>query len=120
MKISSVSSSKEWDLFVTENNGSFLQSTVWANFKSDYDPCYSLEVRENGIIKGVCHFFSNKTPFGNYLYAPHGPHSVSRDYSIALLKEAKSIATEEKTVFIFALFLFLAICFKVDTASFRL
>lgn len=88
-----------WNKFVKDNNGSFLQSWEWGEFQ---------EKLGAKIIRIVGNEFQSllinrDLPFGkNYLYAPHGPVLMGRNfiYIKDFIKSAELIAKKEKALFL--------------------
>ena len=93
-------SKKEWDNFLIQNNGTFLQSTLWGDFKKKYQKVFRFEKREEGETVGVCQIFREKSRFGNYLYIPHGPFSSKKETREELFLEAVKVAKKEKDIFV--------------------
>jgi len=94
-------SKKEWDDFLINEEGSFLQSTIWGDFKSDYQKIWRIEVRKDERIVGICQVFEEKFLFWKYLYVPYGP--VSKEEKIRELLIEKAIKTiNGNFVFLFA------------------
>ncbi len=100
MHLGFIKSKKEWDNFLISNNGSFLQSTSWQNFKKDLQKTWQIEARNEDKISGVCQIFKEKTPFGSYFYIPHGPVAENIETSHLLLKQASEIAKKENIFFL--------------------
>ncbi len=100
MEVCKIKTKEDWDLFLTQNNGSFLQSTDWGSFKQNFQKVWQIEARESNQIMGVCQIFEEKTPFGKYLYIPFGPCFKSSDARETIIKKVKEIAQEEGLSFI--------------------
>ncbi len=100
MKISSCRSKEEWDDFLIENGGSFLQSSIWGEFKKNYQKVHQIEARENNHIQGVCQFFEEKSIFGTYFYVPYGPVTKSKEAEGSLLDEIVVKAKNENAYFV--------------------
>lgn len=100
MKVDFIKSKKDWEDFLMLNNGSFLQSTIWCQFKKEYQNTYQLEARQENTVVGLCQFFKEKTPFGNYFYVPHGPIGKNQEVINNLLNELFKIAERENIFFI--------------------
>ncbi len=100
MKISSCYSKEEWDAFLIENKGSFLQSTIWRDFKKHYQKVHQVEAREDNHIQGACQFFEEKSIFGKYFYIPYGPVAKNKEAEKLLLEEIIIRAKKEKAYFI--------------------
>src|SRR4030042_7077634 len=106
MELEKIEKKDDWNEFVIENGGHFLQSFEWGNLYSP-DRILRLGVEKNGnkilqalIIKEK--FFT----FGNF-YIPYGP-VFNKEASLEekeesfnfLLKKIKEMAAQEKTVFL--------------------
>ncbi len=102
MEIKEYKSKKEWDGFLIENGGTFLQSILWGDFKNRYQKVVRLEARENGKITGVCQLFNEKSYFGDYYYIPHGPFSKKEEVRERLFLAASDIGKKEKKIFVSA------------------
>ncbi|MEA2092534.1 MAG: peptidoglycan bridge formation glycyltransferase FemA/FemB family protein [Patescibacteria group bacterium] len=100
MKIDSSISKKEWNNFLKERKGSFLQSVEWGDFKKKYQKVERIQLKENDKIKGVCQFFKEKNKLGEYFYIPFGPVSDDKKTNELLLKEVLKIAKKDKMVFV--------------------
>ncbi len=100
MEINPIKSKGEWDSFLMETSGTFLQSTDWGDFKKKYQRVGKIEAREEGKIAGVCQFFREKSPFGSYFYIPHGPVSKKKKTRESLFYEVVKIAKREKKIFV--------------------
>ncbi len=73
MEIIPINSRKEWNDFLLKEKGTFLQSFQWGEFKEKYQKVFRFGLKEKGNLGGICQFFEEKTPFGDYFYIPHGP-----------------------------------------------
>jgi lipid II:glycine glycyltransferase (peptidoglycan interpeptide bridge formation enzyme) len=93
-------SKKEWNDFLKERKGSFLQSVEWGDFKKKYQEVERIQLKENNEIKGVCQFFKEKNRLGRYFYVPFGPVADDEKAKEELLKEVIRIAKKEKMAFI--------------------
>ena len=100
MEIDFVRSKEEWNDFLKENNGSFLQSTDWGDFKEKYQRVYRIEARKRGKIVGVCQFFEEKSPIGEYFYIPHGPFAKDKEIRTDLLLRVEDIGRSANKFFI--------------------
>lgn len=70
----------EYDCFVdAHENGSFMQSLLWANVKSNWESEAIVSRGEHGEIRGACLVLVKKLPFCSLLYAPRGPVCVYDD-----------------------------------------
>lgn len=64
----------EWDKFVTENNGDFLQSWNWGDLqKSEGSAVRRFSVYRNKNHISSFQAYEHKTRLGAYIYIPHGP-----------------------------------------------
>ncbi|MCF7845480.1 MAG: peptidoglycan bridge formation glycyltransferase FemA/FemB family protein [Candidatus Pacebacteria bacterium] len=93
-------SKKEWDNFLKEKKGSFLQSVEWGDFKKKYQEVERIQLKESNKIKGVCQFFKENNKLGRYFYIPFGPVSDDEKVKEELLKEVIKIARKKKVLFI--------------------
>ncbi len=100
MEIKEYKSKKEWDDFLLENGGTFLQSSSWGDFKSFYQEIVRIEARENGKITGVCQLFNEKSYFGDYFYIPHGPFSNEEKVREELFLEVSDMGRKENKIFV--------------------
>ncbi len=72
MKLFSIESKEEWNNYLKKNNPQFLQSWQWGEFRKNYQEVKRLGLYKDDLI-GVCQIFTEKLPFGKYLYIPYGP-----------------------------------------------
>ncbi len=100
MKVDFIRSKNNWEEFLEINNGTFLQSNYWYQFKKDYQEVFQIEARENDNIVGLCQFFKEKTPFGNYFYIPHGPVVSKKNATNIIIEKVKEIAKKQNVIFI--------------------
>ncbi len=98
-KVDCFNSRREWDDFLTENKGDFLQSVRWGDFKSKYQRVERIAAKDKGAIKGVCQFFEEITPFGKYFYIPRGPISNDKQIREDLFCEVAKIGNREGKMF---------------------
>jgi len=96
MKMGFNSHKIEWNQFVSQNNGSFLQSWQWGNFQESlFRKIWRIETQG---LKGLVVKYD--LPLGkNYLYCPRGPIGQSSELQ-SFLKEVKKIAKQEKSIFL--------------------
>lgn len=67
---------EDWNSFLLQNNGNFLQSFEWGEFQKIMGrKVWRFQVQENGTTLAVCQIFSKQIPFLRkpYLYLPLGP-----------------------------------------------
>src|SRR3989344_8651910 len=97
---------EEWNEFVAENGGSFLQSYEWGNFQqmSGHDVT-RIVVKESGLIMLAAQIFRYTLPLGkSHLYIPYGPvfnllqDSRDREVFNFLIAELKKLASKESGV----------------------
>ena len=97
---------EEWNEFVVENRGSFLQSYEWGNFQqmSGHDVT-RIVVKESGLIMLAAQIFRYTLPLGkSHLYIPYGPvfnllqDSRDREVFNFLIAELKKLASKESGV----------------------
>src|SRR3989338_3403699 len=97
---------EEWNEFIAENGGSFLQSYEWGNFQqmSGHDVT-RIVVKESGLIMLAAQIFRYTLPLGkSYLYIPYGPvfnlSETGRDREVFdfFVAELKKIANKESGV----------------------
>ncbi len=100
IKISDLISIKEWDDFVIANNANFLQSISWGEFKKKYQKVYRIEIREKNCIVGVCQFFEEKLPIGNYFYIPFGPVANNDEITEIIIDEVIKKAKRKNILFV--------------------
>ena len=89
-----MSNQEQWNQFVKQNKGSFLQSWQWGDFKE------SLNQKVWRLQAGgfSCLIVKFNLPLGkSYLYCPRGPIGQG-DFNI-LLQEVKKIAEKENSIF---------------------
>lgn len=86
---------EQWNQFIAQNKGSFLQSYQWGEFQELLKrKIWRIEVQG---LKGL--IIKHDLPLGkNYLYCPRGPVVQEGDISM-FLKEVKSISQQEKSIF---------------------
>ncbi|MBL7053410.1 MAG: peptidoglycan bridge formation glycyltransferase FemA/FemB family protein [Candidatus Portnoybacteria bacterium] len=86
---------EQWNQFIAQNKGSFLQSYQWGEFQELLKrKIWRIEVQG---LKGL--IIKHDLPLGkNYLYCPRGPVVQGGDISM-FLKEVKSISQQEKSIF---------------------
>ena len=64
----------DWDKFITENNGDFLQSWTWGEMqKSEGFSVKRLTIHRNNEKIGAFQAYKQRTRLGAYLYIPRGP-----------------------------------------------
>lgn len=100
LEIDYLRSREEWDSFLKEKEGSFMQSVQWGNFKELYQRAWRIEAREGGKISGVCQLFEERNLFGNFLYVPHGPFAREKETRELLLSKVKNVAQEKGFFFL--------------------
>ena len=95
MKIGPNSYKIEWNQFISQNNGFFLQSWQWGGFQESLGrKIWRIEAQG---LKGLV--IKYDLPIGkNYLYCPRGPVGQSSELQ-SFLKEVKQIAKQEKSIF---------------------
>jgi len=84
-------SKEEWDGFLEQHGGTFLQSYDWGEFRKEYQRVWRIAARAEGQIKGVCQVMEEKSPFGHYLYIPHGPIAPDDKTRNELFRKAGSL-----------------------------
>ncbi|MBL7154992.1 MAG: peptidoglycan bridge formation glycyltransferase FemA/FemB family protein [Candidatus Portnoybacteria bacterium] len=97
MKTVSDNQKEEWDQFVIQNSGSFLQSWPWGEFQESLGrQIWRLETEG---LKAL--LIKHNLPLGkSYLYCPRGPvGEISKDRFQRFLVEVKKIAQQEKSIF---------------------
>ncbi len=90
MEVGYFKSGKEWDDFLIEKKGSFLQSIGWGEFKKKYQKVWRFEIRKNGSVVAIAQAFEEKGPFYSYLFIPYGPVAERKEERNFLLKEIKA------------------------------
>lgn len=74
MKIELVEKKEDWNNFVIENNGSFLQSFEWGELKKKSSSFVKrIRIIDNSFIILQAQIVKEKIPFLSYLYIPYGP-----------------------------------------------
>jgi len=92
MNIVSTNQKEEWDQFIIENNGSFLQSWSWGKFQESLGRrIWRLETE--GLKALLIKY--NLPLKKNYLYCPRGPIGPIK----AFLEKVKEIGQKEKSIF---------------------
>ncbi len=92
MKIKEISDKKIWNDIVIKNQGNFLQSWQWGDFKSHFQKVTRLAGFDGDKPIVVCQFFTEKLPFGSYLYGPYAPLgevAKIKDFLIEVKKKKK-------------------------------
>lgn len=86
---------EQWNQFIAQNKGSFLQSYQWGEFQELLKrKIWRIEIQG---LKGL--IIKHDLPLGkNYLYCPRGPVVQGGNISM-FLKEVKSISQQEKSIF---------------------
>lgn len=86
---------EQWNQFIIQNKGSFLQSYQWGEFQELLNrKIWRIETQG---LKGL--IIKHDLPLGkNYLYCPRGPIVQGGDISV-FLKEVKKITQQEKSIF---------------------
>ncbi|MFH1537257.1 MAG: peptidoglycan bridge formation glycyltransferase FemA/FemB family protein [Patescibacteria group bacterium] len=97
MKIKQVQNRDEWNKFVLDNNGSFLQSFEWGNFQHDYGrKVYRLGVEDNNqLIAGTQIVRYDLPAKRSYYFSPYGPVK----YDKLILEEIQRLAGKKKIIF---------------------
>lgn len=91
----------EYEKFMTEHkNGNFLQASVWADVKKEWDSRRIISRNENGEVRAAMLLLLRKVPYlpYHYLYAPRGPvcNSDEKEGIKDLLLAVKQVAKEKK------------------------
>ncbi|MFH0852248.1 MAG: peptidoglycan bridge formation glycyltransferase FemA/FemB family protein [bacterium] len=88
---------RDWNRFVMEQNGSFLQSYEWGEFQR-------LLGREVFFLRDInwqALIVKYQMPLGkNYLYCPHGPVLAANIKICGFLEQLQDLAKKEKSVFL--------------------
>lgn len=100
---------EEWNRFVLENGGSFLQSWEWGEFQESLGfEVLRLAMEQDGKILLSAQVFQMPLPFQkNYLYIPYGPvflnafniNEIKQAMKI-LLAELKKISEKNNSIFL--------------------
>ena len=87
----------DWNRFVLENGGSFLQSWEWGEFqKSVGRKTFYLKSEDWQVL-----LIKHDLPFGkSYLYCPRGPIISSRFKVQSFLEKIEELAKQESSIFI--------------------
>ena len=108
MKIFEVQDQKLWDEFIVRNNGEFLHSWSWGQFKKSLgDQIYFLGVEKNGTIIAAGLVIAHYLILGKrYLYCPRGPiflqelsASDKKEAIFLFLSEIQKISSKQQAVF---------------------
>jgi len=86
-----------WNHFVIEQNGSFLQSYEWGGFQKSIgrEVFFLRDVNWQSLV------VKYKMPLGrNYLFCPHGPVLASDIKTCGFLESLQDLAQKEKSVFL--------------------
>ena len=110
MRILPLPQKEEWNKFLVENRGSFLQSWEWGEFQNSlFKKNWRLCIGEENKVLGEVHLIKETLPlkFKNFLYIPYGPCfkedifiKARRKILNLVLKEAKKIAKKEGVIFL--------------------
>lgn len=90
----------KYNTFVTEHNGSFLQSFEWGEWqKTQGRTVHRFLMTDDNHTIGAAQFIIQHTPLGNYAYCPYGPVVDSNASNIeqgleSLLNEIKKAAPD--------------------------
>ena len=95
MEIKRVENREKWEKFTKEQKASFLQSWQWGEFKKEKQEVFRIGAFVGGDLVGVCQFFEEKLPLGNYFYCPYGPVRTQKLDSKKFLKEIKKHSEKE-------------------------
>lgn len=100
---------EEWNKFIIENDGSFLQSFEWGEFqKSLQKKIWRFEIKGSSKVLAEALIVKETFPFGKSLfYIPFGPCfsqelflKSKKEILKLILKELKKIAKKEKAIFL--------------------
>jgi lipid II:glycine glycyltransferase (peptidoglycan interpeptide bridge formation enzyme) len=100
---------EEWNNFLIENDGSFLQSFEWGEFqKSLQKKIWRFEIKEKEKKLAEAQVIKEAFSFGKSLfYIPYGPCfqeglflKEKKEVLYFILKELKKLAKKEKTIFL--------------------
>ena len=102
-RISSKKKKEEWNRFIIENGGGFLQSHQWGKFQKTFGrKIWRVEIEDD--LKAL--IIKHNLPLGrNYLYCPQGPiiqrttNNEQRTINL-FLEKAKKIAKKEGSIFL--------------------
>ena len=109
MKIFSAGKKDQWDSFLTENGGSFLQSFEWGEFQKKISKkVWRFKIKEKNKTAAAFQIIKESFPFGkSYLYVPFGPCFSSKlllkgkkETLNLILMELKKIAKKESAIFL--------------------
>lgn len=74
LKFTEENSGADWDKFISENNGDFLQSWAWGEMqKSEGSTVKRYKIRRNDAEIAAFQAYKQKTRLGEYAYIPRGP-----------------------------------------------
>ena len=89
--------SQQWNRFVIEQGGSFLQSYEWGEFQKSLgrEVFYLKDVSFQALV------IKYQMPLGrNYLFCPHGPVLAKDIKTCGFLEALRDLAKKEKSVFL--------------------
>lgn len=98
---------EQWNRFIIEQNGSFLQSKEWSEFQAKFGrKIFPFVYKDNKEIKAEALIIRHSLPFGlSYFYCPRGP-VIKSDISVEKTKlfeeffeTAKKLGKQEKAIF---------------------
>lgn len=105
MQVNFVEKKKEWNNFVLENKGSFLQSFEWGEFqKKAGKKVWRIQIKEKKEVLFQAQIIKEKFPFKNCLYLPLGPvfrgDFLRVDLFDVFLREVRKISEKEEAIFL--------------------
>lgn len=108
MGIEIVNEKKDWNKFIVENEGSFLQSFEWGEFQRQFAPkVLRFEIVQNGRKILQAQIIKDRIIIFNYFYIPYGPvfdklasPEEKKEAFGLLLEEVGKLTKTEKAVFL--------------------
>lgn len=110
MRILTLSEKDRWNKFLTENNGSFLQSWEWGEFQESLSKkVWKIGIGKDSEILGIVQVIQERFPLKikSFLYVPYGPcfkrdlFTKARKKIIDLIfAESRKIAKRENSIFL--------------------
>jgi len=108
MELKIINKENNWNNFLLENEGSFLQSFEWGEFQKQFSrKVWWLEINKDYKKILQAQVIKEKVPLFVYFYIPYGPifnKEVSleekKEAFILFLKEIKNIAEKERVAFL--------------------
>ena len=94
---------ESWNSFVIENNGSFLQSFEWGEFKERLgSKVFRIQAKDGNKVLAQALVIHHKLPFGlkSYFYIPYGPCFKNENALGLFFKGIKDLAKKQEVIFL--------------------